>query len=107
MTCTLCQGAALDRILAFFAIVVAAILTIPALRPGLSRPMMPKPGFLPPAASALPALPRKRRPEFERAVLMALDVPLSARNEVPAAADGDDWITKSLRQRILKGYESY
>ena len=42
-------------------------------------------------------------PELERAVMMALGVPLSARSERPAAADGDDWITKSLRQRILKG----
>jgi hypothetical protein len=92
MTSTPCGSAALDciiapwaaKIAAFWRAIVEIILTIaenicntlqelgfccrkagrrpPALRPGLSHPMMSKLGFLPPSASALHALAHKRSP---------------------------------------------
>ncbi|WP_119272419.1 hypothetical protein [Taklimakanibacter deserti] len=118
MTSTPCQSAALDRsiapwakIAACFAIIVETIVTIAgsirnslheldgccrktgrllALCPGLSRPMMPKLGFLPPSVSVLHALARKRSPEFD-AQDQSQDVTIPKKGS---------WITKSLRQRI-------
>jgi len=102
MTSTPCRSATLDgiiapwaaKIAAFLGAIVETILTIaenirntvqelgaggrkagrrlPALRPGLSRPMMSKLGFLPPSTSALHALARKRSPEFGQAIMMDL-----------------------------------
>jgi hypothetical protein len=94
MTSTLCQSAALDRIVApwaakiatFFATIVETILAILHELGACCReasPLRHKAGFPPPAASALHLLVRKRSPDFERAVMK------------PEAKD---------IERVLKGY---
>jgi|GEM_PF-2046666 len=136
VTSTPCQSAAFDRIVAswaakiagLFAVIVGTILTIAenvrdalhklnarcrtagrrllALRPGLSRPMMPKLGFLPPSASARHILARQRSPELNDAVGCVLAwmretrQTLSPQLLMPRTSS---WIWKILRQRILKG----
>jgi len=140
MTSTPCQSAALDRtiapwavkIAAFFAIIVETIVMIAenissslhelgallpedrrllAPCPGLSRPMMPKLGFLPLSVSVLHALARRRSPEFERSVTMNLrgesEAQDRSQDEGPAEADGGKahGSRKALRQRIERGIE--
>jgi|GEM_PF-4718894 len=103
MTSTPCRSAAVDciiapwaaKVAAFLGAIVETILTIagyigttlqelgacrrkarrrlPALRPGLSRPMMSKPGFLPPVAGRSTPLPASARPNSGgQAVMMDL-----------------------------------
>jgi len=141
-----CQSAAFGRIVApwaaviaeLFAGIVATILTIaenirdtvpelgagcrkagrlPALRPVLSRPMMPKLGFLPSSASARHSLARQRSPALDDAVGCALiaDIGGSARTGSPAtpanpanlvAAIGDaEEELMDLEDREAKGIE--
>ncbi|WP_119273651.1 hypothetical protein [Taklimakanibacter deserti] len=162
MTSTPCQSAAFDRIVVswaakiaeFFAVIVETILTIaenvhdtlhelstscwragprlPALRPVLSRPMMPKLGFLLPSASVRHSFARERSPELNDAVrcvltaaigaalaritgnrridldvsLVSLSAWMRETRQVAAIGDAEEelMISKILRQRILKGY---
>jgi len=107
MTSTPCPSAA--KIAAFFAIIVETIVTIAknirntlhefgaccrkigrrlALCPGLSRPMMPKLGFLPPSVSARHSFARKRSPELDDAVRCVLIADIGAALARPSVRVG-------------------